>query len=186
MPYKNLIKRRECSKLSMQKHRMENPNKTKENWTKYNHCEKRKEYLKLYNETHKDELIAYRKDYWNKNKDIISEKRRSEEYLVKMRIHNKNFNDRLTLEVLTHYCNGLPYCQCPKCNETNIKFLTIDHINNNGAEERRKLGYRGNGIAFYRWLKKHNYPEGYQVLCMNCNFGRQRNNGVCPHQMESD
>jgi hypothetical protein len=31
--------------------------------------------------------------------------------------------------------------------------------------------------------QKHGYPEGFQVLCMNCNWGRYRNGGVCPHEL---
>jgi hypothetical protein len=29
---------------------------------------------------------------------------------------------------------------------------------------------------------KHNFPPGFRLLCSNCNFGRARNHGVCPHQ----
>ena len=32
----------------------------------------------------------------------------------------------------------------------------------------------------YRWLKNHNYPEGFQVLCYNCNLPKGVY-GVCPH-----
>jgi hypothetical protein len=30
-------------------------------------------------------------------------------------------------------------------------------------------------------LRRNNYPEGFQILCMNCQFGKRMNNGVCPH-----
>jgi hypothetical protein len=33
----------------------------------------------------------------------------------------------------------------------------------------------------YRWLAKKNFPEGFQVLCANCNVAKSQN-GVCPHQ----
>jgi hypothetical protein len=52
--------------------------------------------------------------------------------------------------------------------------LSIDHINGNGAEHRRELkrttGGSTGGHDFYRWLKNNNFPDGYQVLCMNCQF----------------
>jgi len=70
--------------------------------------------------------------------------------------------------------------RCACCSETIEKFLTIDHINNDGAEHRRTLNDKG--ATIYRWLKKHNYPPGYQVLCFNCNCGRQYNGGTCPHR----
>lgn len=74
--------------------------------------------------------------------------------------------------------------QCNCCGETERHFLTLDHINNDGADWRRKtLGTRtATGWQTYRWLLKHGFPPGYQVLCMNCNFGKRMNGGVCPHQ----
>lgn len=34
----------------------------------------------------------------------------------------------------------------------------------------------------YRWLKKQGFPKGdFRVMCFNCNLGRQRNGGECPH-----
>lgn len=74
-------------------------------------------------------------------------------------------------------------CKC--CGEDEPMFLSIDHIDNNGATE-RKLGlYRGSGTAFYQWLRKNKFPSGYQVLCMNCQVGKHKNGGVCPHQTSS-
>ena len=74
---------------------------------------------------------------------------------------------------------GGAVCAC--CGETTLEFLSLDHTNNDGAKQRRLLKYHGSGHAFYVWLRKHGYPEGYQVLCMNCNFGKRMNGGVCPH-----
>jgi hypothetical protein len=71
-------------------------------------------------------------------------------------------------------------CNC--CGETEPMFLSIDHINNDGAAERKSGKYKGGGSAFYNWLRKTGFPEGYQVLCMNCQVGKHKNGGVCPHQ----
>jgi hypothetical protein len=75
--------------------------------------------------------------------------------------------------------------RCACCGETERAFLTIDHIENDGATWRREtFGSRfATGWQTYRWLMKHAYPSGYQVLCMNCNFGKRMNHGVCPHQV---
>lgn len=67
---------------------------------------------------------------------------------------------------------------CACCGETMEPFLSIDHINNDGANHRRDVPRRN----LYKWLKVNNYPSGFQVLCMNCNFGKARNGGVCPHK----
>jgi hypothetical protein len=71
---------------------------------------------------------------------------------------------------------------CACCGETEPLFLSIDHIECDGAEHRKKLGKSANGSGFYRWLRDNKYPPGFQVLCMNCNHGRMRNGGLCPHQ----
>jgi hypothetical protein len=69
-------------------------------------------------------------------------------------------------------------------------FLTIDHIANNGSQHRRELsgdGYRdASGYKTYRWLENNGFPKGFQVLCANCNQGRYRNGGVCPHHSGSE
>jgi hypothetical protein len=69
--------------------------------------------------------------------------------------------------------------QCECCGETEPKFLTIDHINNDGAEHRKQIR---SAVSLYRWLCMNGFPEGFQTLCYNCNCGRARNGGVCPHQ----
>lgn len=70
---------------------------------------------------------------------------------------------------------GGPICKC--CGETNIEFLEMDHIENNGNEHRKKDKKSCN---LYSWLKSNNYPKGFQVLCCNCNWGK-RFLGICPH-----
>lgn len=69
-------------------------------------------------------------------------------------------------------------CNC--CGETRQVFLTIDHINNDGAEERR---LRGSGLPFYSNIIKLGFPKDrYQILCMNCNWAKRY--GLCPHEEE--
>jgi len=67
--------------------------------------------------------------------------------------------------------------ECVCCGENNLEFLCIDHINGGGNKHRKKVGHGG---TFYRWLRKNNMPEGYRVLCHNCNqsIGYY---GYCPH-----
>lgn len=62
---------------------------------------------------------------------------------------------------------------CVECNEYRIERLTIDHSNNDGAEQRSHYGYK-TGVTFYRWLIRNNFPNnlGLQTLCYNCNCSK--------------
>jgi len=69
--------------------------------------------------------------------------------------------------------------KCACCSEMEPMFLSIDHIDNDGAAHRKAIG----GMStFYQWLRQNKYPPGFQVLCRNCNWGKHVNGGVCPHQ----
>jgi hypothetical protein len=92
----------------------------------------------------------------------------------KKKLTQKRVQNKLQNEVFAAY--GGYRCSC--CCETEPKFLSIDHVNNDGAQHRKNLGSNG---KFYTWLRKNKYPPDYRVLCMNCNFGRARNGGVCPY-----
>jgi len=132
-------------------------------------------YLRTYRLKNADRLRALDREKYRQDRTnpvwVASEQKRGREYWQKLR-H----------EAIMTY--GGYRCAC--CGETEEKFLSLDHVNNDGAEHRRSLGYDGNGKGasskILKWLKDHDYPEGFQVLCMNCNHGRARNGGICPHQ----
>ena len=78
---------------------------------------------------------------------------------------------------------------CACCGETNPGFLTLDHINNDGNIHRRTLGrgdVRVGSVMMFKALKDAGFPPGFQVLCYNCNMGKARNGGVCPHKENRD
>lgn len=81
--------------------------------------------------------------------------------------------------VLKHYSNELLICSC--CGDNHIEFLTLDHINNDGAKERKSKGSSYHTITFYNSLIKNNFPNGYDVLCFNCNTSKGFY-GMCPHK----
>lgn len=83
-------------------------------------------------------------------------------------------------QVLEHYGRR---CSCPGCGEDNEAFLTVDHVDGGGTQHRAKLG--GSSTAVCRWIVKNNFPAGFRLLCYNCNCGRQRNGGICPHELRS-
>lgn len=75
-------------------------------------------------------------------------------------------------------------CNC--CGETNKLFLTIDHVNNDGYKIRPKnnKGRRQSEFSghYYIQIIKANFPSDLQLLCWNCNCGKHRNGGICPHK----
>lgn len=70
-------------------------------------------------------------------------------------------------------------CNC--CGETTRLFLQLDHVNNDGNLEKRINGKRLKTEDILRKAIRNNFPSCYQILCANCNHGKERNGGVCPH-----
>ena len=73
------------------------------------------------------------------------------------------------VDALTYYSGGLPCCKI--CKVTDLAILCIDHINNDGAKKRK--GIQRSGMSLYYALRKQGYPQGYQVLCYNCNARKE-------------
>ena len=70
-------------------------------------------------------------------------------------------------------------CEC--CHETELMFLTIDHIKGGGRKENKQLSKAGSD--FYRHLKLNGYPkDNYRLLCYNCNCCREVW-GQCYHEL---
>lgn len=126
------------------------------------------------------------KEHYQRHIDKIRKRKRDYMYLnrEKYLLAKKISNRKIKLEVFIHYGGNPPRCACKYCNEDNMIFLTLDHINGSGRKHKTLLGSKG-GNAFYAKLKKLGYPEGIQVLCWNCNCGRSKNGGVCPHEDEA-
>ena len=87
-----------------------------------------------------------------------------------------------------------PACWC--CGEDDFTFLSLDHLDNDGAEHRaemfgRKYARRGStrlsspsGTFFYEWLQKQGYPKDRRMApsCANCQQAH-RNGRKCPHEV---
>jgi hypothetical protein len=107
----------------------------------------------------REEHMAYMRDYHLSHKEERA-------------AYNKAYRAIMKDKIFKHYGE-----QCICCGESEQAFLTIDHIDGKGTEQRANL--KG-GDGFYRWLIKNNFPEGFRTLCYNCNCGRR--NGPCPHE----
>lgn len=87
---------------------------------------------------------------------------------------------RLFLTTLDQY--GGQACTC--CGEDHPFKLTLDHGDDNGGRHRAEMGNKTDLAA---WLRAAGHPQdrNIKVLCANCNSGRARNGGTCPHRRKS-
>lgn len=89
-----------------------------------------------------------------------------EEQNRKRSLYGKRKHLALKKEVFSHYSKGS--MECSFCGINDLDVLCIDHINGGGKKHIEHL--RKRGTTFYKWLKKNKWPDGYQVLCANCNL----------------
>lgn len=124
-----------------------------------------------------DKLRMSATEYRTKHGPEIAEKRHLAKltFPERFRVSQRKHNLKVKMELLSHYSNNSLKCAC--CGESIFEFLTIDHINGGGNKHRKSFSG-----SFYEWLKKNDFPEGYQVLCYNCNCGKRVNRGICPHK----
>ena len=115
----------------------------------------------LWKENNKDELREYNRRYARNHREAL-------------RRNFTRYHRNLKRDVIGHYSPEMK-CMNPDClvlgGCRDIRCLSIDHINDDGAEHRRQLyGTNASGLRFYNWLKRNGYPDGFQVLCMNCQW----------------
>jgi|APLak6261660231_1056022.scaffolds.fasta_scaffold00088_20 hypothetical protein len=122
----------------------------------------------------------YKETCINRRKNKIAAM--TEEELLVFRKYENEKAKRLSLKIKDEVYNAYGGYKCACCGETQKLFLSIDHVLNDGNEHRKINANAAGGDRIYRWLKKNNYPKDFQILCMNCNTGKHRNNGICPHK----
>jgi len=118
--------------------------------------------VKEYYMDNREQRLQYARNYYLEHQ---------EQALKYAREHGKARHAVLKYTIFTHYSNGEP--RCAHCGFKDIRALSIDHINGGGTAHRRSLG---SSEKFYYWLKKNNFPDGFQVLCMNCQWIKRHNN----------
>ncbi len=122
------------------------------------HRDKHLQYLHKYYLEHQEKKKEYNQRNWGKYQS-------DPEYRERRKKAANESHARIKLNVLSHYSNGK--LQCAICGFNDIRALCLDHINNCGMKKRFLTGSGGRKLAFF--LSKNNFPEGFQVLCANCN-----------------
>lgn len=130
-----------------------------------------------YYHSHREERRAYERKYREENREKYLEN------LKKSRIKNDrwhvDYRAKRRLAVIKYYSNGKMCCAC--CSESKLEFLAIDHINGGGNKQRKES--KVSNLA--QWILKNNFPEGFQILCHNCNFAKGVYK-ICPHKLYAE
>lgn len=147
MPYKN----REDALAYGRKFRKENP-------------ELCKEMIKDWGKRNPDKVKAKNDKYRAKHLEERAE------VTTKWRIENPEKEEKYLADLKTRvfsYYGPKGECKCcwEGCTVCDLDMLSLDHINNDGAEERRSG--KGSGRGLYLKLEKSGFPEGFQTLCHN-------------------
>ena len=163
---------------------------------KYCSKECRSASLRISKEEKKRHIIEYQRRWALENPDKIRAKRlrmyyahpekerqrlydwrsaNRDHYLEYISLKQSQYYERDRKVVLQHYSGKeVPECYC--CGIAIDDFLTVDH------PEPKPEGIRKRGRALLRWIIKNDFPRGFLVSCFNCNCGREKNGGVCPHR----
>jgi len=106
---------------------------------------------------------------------------------------SKNIRDDARLKILKVYSKRLSNSNIPCCNccgeKSYLEFLALDHIAGkkqmDSELELVKLEYSSKlkGLRLHKWIIKNDYPDGFQILCHNCNNAKGFY-GKCPHEMK--
>jgi len=135
--------------------------------------EDRKRRRKEWSERNKEYERQYRRALWEK---IKQDPERLAQYYQRQREYAKVHREKVRRKLVSLYGGK---CEC--CGETEPLFLTLDHVQGGGSIHFRK---RGSGV--YKEAMKEVDKSKCRVLCWNCNLGRERNNGICPHEQKKE
>jgi hypothetical protein len=87
----------------------------------------------------------------------------------------RKINQTRKCKVLNHYSHGEMRCMNPNCEVPggvkDLDSLTVDHIHGGGKKHLKILYSLGTNL--YAWLIHENMPDGYQILCWNCNIRKR-------------
>jgi hypothetical protein len=155
-------------------------NKKRKEWYEKNndYAKKRQKEWRNKNNEHSNQ---WRREYRIKNLEKCKKQnlktyfKYHEKYCLARRKTARKRRKEERARVINHYSNGKNACEI--CGITDIDVLSIDHINGGGGKHRKET----HGQHIDHLLIMNNFPEGYRVLCMNCQFKeRKRKNQFNP------
>lgn len=131
------------------------------------------QYLKKWKIKNSERIKKYKERWVKKNPD---------KWKLLMKKERKSHKESVKSKFWSVLSKGRMECIC--CKEKERLFLTLDHKKNNGGEERKK--YKYNQTDMFRNILRDKNFEDYQILCFNCNLGRNRaKDKTCPHKIKN-
>lgn len=114
----------------------------KENRVVMNRQQHEKKYKKKWYLDNKGDILKSREIYRRKNRDHIANtlkswyanRKNDPDFIKKKKNQSKRSRNELKIQAYAKLGNA---CAC--CKESEIEFLTIDHINDDGADHRKKI-----------------------------------------------
>lgn len=105
--------------------------------------------------------LKYQRSVKGKANQERYRKKHLDYYKVKSREQSQKIREKV-LDFFGKKCNNI---NCPiPIDKLDIRTLQLDHVNNNGYEERKQIGR----IAIYK--RALDNPKEYQLLCPYCNW----------------
>jgi len=168
------------NRAKLKRYRLRHPDRVKISKDKYRVSEKgkkteaeyyeRKKALGYYSKIQSDYHQRHKNDpeYMERRNKSRRESyyRNKHKHIGKNRERGKQRTKKIKVDCMSGYCNGEVKCQ--NCGETDIDVLTMDHVYG-GGNRLRKEGIERSGSGLHFDLIQKGFPEGYQVLCFNCN-----------------
>lgn len=131
---------------------------------------------------HKEEIKARARKRYQDNSSVIKKRRMElstpEKKAINASRERKRYHEYRKIVVDAYGC------ECACCGEKESLFLELDHVNNDGWKHREEIGNSARTLVY--WAIRNNFPDSIQILCSNCNQGKKRNHGICPHKQKKD
>lgn len=167
------------SKIEEYRNRPEVKERRKEVYKEYYSRPEIQERIKEYRRKNKERMKEYRKEYDTRPETKEIRRKYVQKLEVKQKAKERAINKQTLLWKQLFDIYGW---ECVCCGEDNADFLTLDHINKDGGQERMRLGNQRKVLENASMIKD---TTKYQILCYNCNAGRAQRgiDGVCPHKL---
>jgi len=133
--------------------------------------EKKREYDRVYNATHKEENKRRRREYYLKHREETIQRTKMYHLENKESIKKwyKQYYQKIRLEVLARVD---PAMKCAMCGCDDTRFLEVNHIKGGGVKEREGYKDGGHKLSHNMILLIHNGKrnlEDLNLLCRACN-----------------